>query len=737
MAPANPPRRPDAALFALLLTIVWTILWVIGARREGLWDQLPNWDWSNYHSSALIIKQRITEHGFAGLVDGYLHAAGSHTPFLQLTSALAMFIFGESRFAAESVLILYTFIFAWASLRAIERVFDASTARWAMALYFCFPVLIIVSRIYLLEHPMSAFFSLSIWMMIESEGFSKWKPSILFGVFAGLACVTRLMGFVYFTGPAVVGFLWIMRRPDKKAAFIKYFTAGIISLLIAASWYVENFEDIRRYVGGVTFGARAKAFTGGSSPVSFQTIYYYLSWIIYEGPGVPLAAILAAFGVYVTFTKNRARLWSRPMAAGLLLAIVSFLTLFPSGQRVGARYFLPLMPILAVFFVRIVLCIPIAGLRRAAAIATAVFALAHPVSLTFTFEVPHQDEGGLGKEWFGVQLWNHRTLFLDLANSVKLEPRADLKMPEVVAAVEAAKAPEDATIYFMTDHPFFQIHAFRLEALRRRHSWKYGAAETLQLWDGEGFIDRTASDALSYDFIIFRTGGVNYGSLRDYGPIAQKLVNGDRPPFEPAGEPIFLGDGSLVKILRRRPPFGIIKNKSDIPMTMDVVFENDQESFHVVGAEVTKPASVIVIKFWLRLDAALDEIPISYIHIFNSSTPGDVLAGTATPAPVKLDPGDFTGAGPWYYYIEFEMPADRVVVNNNNNNDNAVTNNKPTPPLQAGFGFLTGDPMGRKAPPVRWKIKDAQNNPRADDNGTRLRTESFILDSAAGATQNK
>ncbi|MBI3820964.1 MAG: glycosyltransferase family 39 protein [Planctomycetes bacterium] len=716
--------RPAA--FALFITIIWTALWLGTASRSHYWEQVAAWDWSNYGSSALVMKHTIEEKGPGGIVDAWIYTSGAHTPFLQLCSAMLMFVFGESRFVCESVLIIFTFLFAWSTLKVIELLYDPPTARWSLILYFCFPVLIFVSNVYLLEHPMAAFFSLSMWMMIKSGGFRRWGPSLLFGVFAGLACVTRLMSFVYYVGPAVVGFVWIARGPDKLNSYLKFVVAGAVALGIAATWYVPNYSAIKAYVGGVTFGGRAKAFTGGNSPISLDTVFYYFTCIVNEAPGFPLAVILAAGGAALVIYRKLPRIRGGPMSIMIVLAALDFLVIFPSGQRVGARYFLPLMPIVAILMVRTIQLTPWAAWRAILILLTAANAAFHLLSLTIFLQVPMPESNGPTPLLFGVQLWNHRPLFLGMASAVDMEPGMDLRAPEIVARIEEAHSADSDRIFVMSDHPFIQVHSIKFESLLQKKHWTFGAAETLQLWDGPEFDEAVVREAKAYEILVVRTGGYNYGTFRSFGDIAKRAAGSGRVRFREIGDAIYLGDGSLVRVYNRRPTFGFTNNLSEIENPMDVAFEGKGETIRVVGMKATAVENVVRFCYWLRFDAPIARRPIHFMHILNANNSDDILAGTSGTRPVPIDAKMWKGAGPWYYYFEFELFVDSI-----------RGNDRMSVPIKAAFGFLYGDPMGVGAPPERLMIKNAEGDARFDNNGTRLLSQTFtvgqIVESTASA----
>lgn len=97
-----------------------------------------------------------------------------------------MLAFGESRMVAEFVMPLFTAVWFVATYLVICRLYDAATARWTTALVSAFPVFLIYSRTYLLDHPLAALFALACWTLLTTRGFSNPLASLGFGVLAGL-----------------------------------------------------------------------------------------------------------------------------------------------------------------------------------------------------------------------------------------------------------------------------------------------------------------------------------------------------------------------------------------------------------------------------------------------------------------------------------------------------------------------------------------------------------------------
>ncbi|MFN0205000.1 MAG: glycosyltransferase family 39 protein [Planctomycetota bacterium] len=699
--------RP-AFLFAFVATIVWTVFWIISNTREGVWAQEPNWDWANYHAGAMMIKEKLHRDGIAGAAEAWVTSTGVHPPFVQYTTALWMLVVGEGRVAAEMILVLYTFIFVYFTFRVVERLFDTTIAFWSTLLLLTFPVSISVSRLYLLEHPMSAVYAAAAWHMLKTEYFTKWRFALVYGLLVGIGSLSRLMGMVYFMGPGLVYLILALREPRPGRRFMIFGFAAFVAILTAASWYLPNIEDIKNYIGGATIGNRSKFYTGGISPISFESAGYYLSWIIYEGPGVPVFLIAILAFVIRGVRGGFASVVNKTLLAVAAVFLIDFCLLFPSGQRVGARYFLPLMPIVAIAVVIAVRGLDMLRTRFAMAAACAVFAAIPVVVLTFTTKYPPEPEEKGGPRLWGIQLWSHRSMFFDLALSVKMNPRADLRVGDVIGRVESAGAKDGSLVFVVSEHPYFQTPALRLESLRRGHLWNFGAPEMLVFDETPEHVARIRDVAQDFEYIISRTGGANYANDRDFSPIVRAALASGSRAFRIIGDPILLGDGSTVRVFKRTENFGITNEAPVGLQPLSVRFSNDNIAFELIGFDASVRGVQLYIKFWARVEKPIQQFPLlfmqfQYSDIAKRQPPPHDSVGAREVPPRVIPEENFQGSGPWYMYLIHETAIHDLI-------DKA-----PGEDITIGIGFVGTSPAG----PKRFVCR-AQDNIPIDDNQTRL-----------------
>jgi hypothetical protein len=493
----------------------------------------------------------------------------------------------------------------------------------------------------------------------------------------------------------------------------------LIAIAVSASWYVPNFHEIRDYIGGATIGSRSAFYTGGVPPLSWESARYYLIYIIYEGPGIPMA-FCTALAVALLAVRGRFAAWiDGRLAALLVLFAIDFCLLFPSGQRVGARYFLPVLPIVAIAIVRAMIGLGGGVAARWLRTATVVLALFPVVAITFLIRLQRESPGFTGESIAGFQLWDYRSLFRDLAESVAMNPRADMKIPEVIDLAEKAGVPDGGMVLIIAEHPYFQAPALRLESLRRGHIWNFGAPEMLVYKESAEYFQDLDDMAASFDYVIARTGGINYANDNDFSPIVRcALASGERR-FDLVGDPLLLGDGSTARVFRRRDTRGVAREMpAEIP-PVGARFSNGIQDFELAGFSAVVRKNRLYIKTWLRADRPVDRFPLMFLQFQiadpkkRPSPPDDSLSGREF-EPWTIDAPHDAGQPPRWIYAEVDTAIADLI------------EKCPGEEVTIAVGFIASSPGG----PRRMACK-APETFAVDDNNTRLTVAKVRIPDAA------
>lgn len=508
-------------------------------------------DPAQFHTTALGFKRVLSEFNIGSFVREWIEADRVHAPLVPALSGFMMYLFGESIFAAELILPISTFVLFLSIFRIGEYLYNRKIAYASAFLFCCFPVAIIHSRHYLLEYPQAAFFAASIWAMLTSSNFSRWKPSILFGVLAACSALSRTGGPALYAGPGIVAFVALLRQPDPLERIIKYIVSISIAAALSASWYLPNINYIYEYLHDAVYGAVSQISTAGSAHAfSLESAKMYLGSIFYEGPGFPLACAAAiALGIGAFQTKGR----SLRNAPALLLCsafVIDFIILLIAAQAVGSRYFLPVIPAVAILIIWAISTIETPRLRIGFYLFSMMMGIYHIVALTFLISVP---QPRYENDSFAIRnLWFHRSIFLDHCARIDLkDPRADFHIGEVITKLQNAGVGGGASVYIMSDHPFFGPNSLQYRLRRSGIHWYVSAAPPLYYWDKDpNYIQKIFRELLANDAIIVRTGGKNYTSQKDFHDLLPLIYDPAARPFITIGE-VPLDDGSRAILLQR------------------------------------------------------------------------------------------------------------------------------------------------------------------------------------------
>ncbi|PYR34987.1 MAG: hypothetical protein DMF90_15200 [Acidobacteria bacterium] len=545
--PRPPLKHPEVVLLILVIWAIHVALWFWGNWSEGVWQQAPAIDQAHDLKAAWLFWRALTSADLRALGDAWVHSSPVHTPVVPLASGLLMLGFGPSRLAAEVVLPLATLVWFVATYGMIARLYGRSTALKVTALVGTFPVFLIYSRTYLFELPLAAVFACACWALLASEGFSRAGASMAFGLLAGMTALTRGGAPVFLVGP-LLGVLVAYRADEFWPVRLRNAVLAFgIALMIAATWYGPNWPVFSEYLYRATYGEDAVLRTGGSHAFTMANGTYYLKWIIAQGPGVPMAFVASLAWAVAALSPDYRASQTRAVSLALASAFTGdFVLLLAAAQHEGARYFLPLMPVVALAIVRAIEGVPRKWWRYAFTCAIAILALHHVIALSVPLksrEVPFVA---------GFPLWDHTTYFQALTRFYGLRtPRDDFRIPQVIDALEQMDlSPQAAIGLVQPTHAFFQQNALELEATRRRLKWVFVWSPPLSPEDPAGSAER-ALPVPPVEVILLRFGGPTRIDLAT-------VVSALPKKFEPAGdfgkvgEPVPLGDGSSVALFRRR-----------------------------------------------------------------------------------------------------------------------------------------------------------------------------------------
>ena len=458
--------------FVFLLSLFHVILWFWANHHTGVWLQVPAIDEAHDLTTASLFHRALSGIDTQGLLRTWSHGSSVHTPLVPLCSAFLMWVFEPSRIAAETVLPLSVTVWIFAVYAIVKRLYDRQTARWTTALLTSFPVFLIYSRPYVMEQPWAGVFALACLCLIASDGFRRADASLAFGVTSGLTALSRGGGFAVLAGPVVVTLVAFRGSADRRRA-VHCAAALAIAIALASTWYLPNFRSFYSYVQQATYGRDALARTGSAAALSPEAATYYLRWLIAQGPGWPMLVVVVAGFLISAARRGGAQRPSRTTATLCGAFAIDFGILLVAMQRETARYFLPIMPIVALVIVRSVQGIRPAGVRGGAVALIALFGLHHVIALSITTPPVHDR---FAAPYIGsIPLWDHRTYFNTLVDFYHLRTSADdFMIADIVQFLGTVPVPRDAVIAVVEPtHAFFHQNGLQLESIRQEREWRW------------------------------------------------------------------------------------------------------------------------------------------------------------------------------------------------------------------------------------------------------------------------
>jgi hypothetical protein len=249
--------------------------------------------------------------------------------------------------------------------------------------------------------------------------------------------------------------------------------------------------------------------------------------------------------------------WMTPLPSGTSLALaavfaIDFLLLLPaSGQGEQARYFQPLMPLVALVVVRSIETISRRWVRAATAAAVSVLAIANVVAVTGVMPVLRNTDAIAVA---GIPLSYHQPYFSALADYYHVAPVSlDFRIGDVLDLLERQHCAPDALIATVeTPHAFFQPNGLAFEAVRRRFAC--GRFVWLPFLTGDDYEDAArALAAMPVTIVLLRTGGPDPPDMAAVTRAFPGLFDVANPRFQHSESSLVLGDGSRVTVYTAVP----------------------------------------------------------------------------------------------------------------------------------------------------------------------------------------
>ncbi|HYN87134.1 MAG TPA: glycosyltransferase family 39 protein [Ardenticatenaceae bacterium] len=176
--------------------------------------------------------------------------SGYHPPLVHYVAVAAYKLFGVDEDLAALTNLLYVPLLLWATWRLGQRAGGTGVAAVATLAIATFPIIYAMSRYFYLDFALACFVAASVALLVESERFSRRRPSLLFGLaFAG-ALLVKWTAVSFVAGPLAV-VLWrssllghALRHPSAPRPNWRRLALALLGGMALAALLVWPARDI-------------------------------------------------------------------------------------------------------------------------------------------------------------------------------------------------------------------------------------------------------------------------------------------------------------------------------------------------------------------------------------------------------------------------------------------------------------------------------------------------------------
>lgn len=318
------PKKKLLILFAFLL--IGNIAWYELGGRPQHWD-------SAIHTNLSIEANRIFNNNEQNIFTGLLNVSWYYPPFTYYSSILFYRLLGETGFTVIIFMSFFLLLLCYSVFKIGSILYNEKAGLTGAFLAAVSPIILEFSRQYMLDLPLAALTALSVWLLLSSDHFSKWKESIFFGAAIGFGFLTKWTFILFILLPLLYEMKKAFSKTEGKRKNVwKMAASFLVSAIIFLPWYITHLLVIVLTRGGELNRTKLPF---------FKSILYYLS-VIPEQVTWPIAVLLF-IGFVFYFKKFR---FTQPFVLLWLLSSYLFLTLIPFKDP---RFSIPLLlPVLII-----------------------------------------------------------------------------------------------------------------------------------------------------------------------------------------------------------------------------------------------------------------------------------------------------------------------------------------------------------------------------------------------------
>jgi 4-amino-4-deoxy-L-arabinose transferase-like glycosyltransferase len=521
-------------LFWLSLAIV-NIWWLKADTRPPYYDTAG-------HATTTLQLVKLTLHGNPQSVLEGILSVGPYPPFAHLVALPFVLLFEptiDALLAANLVFLGIVLGCVYGLGRLFGRPFTGVLAAFLVGMY---PVIYGLSRHYLLDIPLTAMVTLSIFCLLRAGNFKRLAPSVLLGVSLGLGMLTKWTFAVFLAGPLLIATLYTVKRfPFTHTRNL--LIACLIGGVIAGPWYIRNLANL---VSFLPVSGDIAAALEGDPAGTLEAWLYYGRQLVDQQMLTPFVALFVG-GLVLLLRRRRL---DEPIFVIFAWLLVPYLV-FSYYANKDLRYTLPYLPAIALITAIGLSEISNRKVVRVGIVFVALYALVLFGGLSFGLS--QRLPAGVLPSRVSVELGGFPlTLYSEYVHIASPPSAEDWKVQDILRdvmndAIGSKQISTPVTLVVIPNRPFFEPQGFRyfVQAgdLPVEVTFITGVVE----------IDSVARLAAS-DYVVTKTGdqGPTW-LLQEAAAVTDRLQKeGDSGlQFAQIGE-YALPDGSVARLYRHR-----------------------------------------------------------------------------------------------------------------------------------------------------------------------------------------
>ena len=325
---AAPRRRNTFFLWAMAALILLNSFALIRWIRA---DTLPlAWDEAVHTQNTFTYRDRLAAGDFAHL---FYPVYFNYPPLYNLTMIPFLNVPSDVADVGACVNVLYLAALVIAVFLTGRFLLNAWAGLAAATLVGFYPLIVMMSRVTILDLALTAWVAWAFYALVRSENFSRPGWSGAFGALLGLGMLTKWTAFIYLAGPAIPALIVAARERNGRGVL----AATAVGLVVMAPWYLINLVPMLTRVSEIKNNPPA----GGLILSGLASVLWYPIGLFEELNLIFL--LIFVVGLALSFGHE-------PLRRVLLWFFVS-LVMFTLIHNRNTRYALPTLPAVALLSV--------------------------------------------------------------------------------------------------------------------------------------------------------------------------------------------------------------------------------------------------------------------------------------------------------------------------------------------------------------------------------------------------